>query len=152
MWKVCRERDLVCYCMHVCLCVRVCLSVSACMSVYLCVHTHTVCLGTGEGFCFAPSLLVRNIAVMAGNTWHRSAAAIRPTLGRLSWAASAGASRLFCQDSSCQAIQTICSHQQEHPRPKPCRSKASYINGRYGDQETTWLLLDLNNGGGGKGS
>lgn len=111
--------------MFACVCVSVCLSVSACMSVCLCVHTHTVCLGTGEGFCFAPSLLVRNIAVMAGNTWRRSTAAIRPTLGRLSRAASAGASRLFCQDSSCQAIQTICSHQQEHPRPKPCRSKAS---------------------------
>lgn len=70
--------------MFACVCASGCLYVSACVSVYLCAHTHTVCLGTAEGFCFAPSLLVRNIAVIVGNMWHQSTAAIRPTLGRLS--------------------------------------------------------------------
>lgn len=115
-------------------------------------HTHPVCLGTGEGLCFATSLPVRNIVIIAGNMWNPSAVAIRPTLVCLSCAASADASRRFCQDSACQAIQTICSHQREHPRLKPCKSKASWINGRYCDQETTVLLLALDNGREGTGS
>lgn len=73
--------------LHVCVYVFVCAHVCE----WVCKCVYVVCLETGEGFCFATSLLERNIAVIARNMWHQSAVSIKPTFRCLSCAASADA-------------------------------------------------------------